>query len=235
MNEHTSPYMRPKDAATLIILRHDGPAPKFMMGKRHEDSSFMPGKFVFPGGRVDIGDGRVKPISELHPKVEQSLINKMRGVSSPGRARALAMAALRETFEEVGLIVGKPHQGRFVTRSAGWKPFGDTGYGPALDKLRLIARAITPPGRTRRFDARFFVVDAGEVANIDSPQAIDTDELLECHWVGFDAAREMNLPYITQRILDILEDALKQPDKLKPGAPAHFQHMTNAKWHSELV
>ena len=235
MEQHTSPYMRPKDAATLIILRQDGPAPKFMMGKRHQNSKFMPGKFVFPGGRVDAGDGRVRPLVDLHPQVEQSLLNKMRRTPSVLRARALAMAAVRETFEEVGLIVGKPHHGRFTTRSAGWEPFAQTGYGPVLDKMRLIARAITPPGRTRRFDARFFVVDAGEVANLDSPCAIDNDELLECHWVGFDDMHSLDLPWITQKILSVLAENLNRPGSLDPGSPALFHHMTRSGWCHETV
>jgi len=235
MEKHTHPYIRPKDAATLIILRNDGPEPRFMMGKRHENSKFMPGKFVFPGGRVDAGDSRVKPITDLHPKVEQSLINKMRGTPSPLRARALAMAAIRETFEEIGLIIGKPHNGSFNTRSPGWLPFGQTGHAPSLDKMRLIARAITPPGRTRRFDARFFVVDASEVTNLDTPCSIDNDELLECHWVGFDAAKSLALPDITHKILNILSDTLNNPETLEPGSPVHFQHMTASGWQQETV
>lgn len=227
--------MRPKDAATLIILRKDGPEPRFMMGKRHENSKFMPGKFVFPGGRVDAADSRVKPISELHPQVEQSLINKMRGTPSPLRARALAMAAIRETFEEVGLVIGKPHNGGFNTKSPAWQLFGQTGHAPTLDQMRLIARAITPPGRPRRFDARFFVIDASEVANLDEPCSIDNEELLECHWVGFDAAKSLDLPGITHRVLNILADAIKQPDILKPGNPVHFQRMTPKGWHKETV
>jgi len=197
MDQHNSPYMRPKDAATLIILRHDGPETRFLMGKRHQNSKFMPGKFVFPGGRVDAGDCRVKPMIDLHHKVERSLLNKMRGKPSPLRARALAMAAVRETFEEVGLIIGKAHNGCFKTHSKTWRPFGQTGFGPSLDQLRLIARAITPPGRTRRFDARFFVVDASHVANLDSPCAIENEELLECHWVGFKEVSKLDLPSIT--------------------------------------
>lgn len=235
MEQHTSPYMRPKDAATLIILRKDGPHTKFMMGKRHENSKFMPGKFVFPGGRVDAGDCRIKPISDLHPKVEQSLLNKMRGKPSALRARGLAMAAIRETFEEVGLIIGKQHNGAFTSRSAGWKPFGQTGYAPALEQMRLIARAITPPGRTRRFDARFFVVDSDQVANIDSPCAIDNDELLECHWVSFAETKAMDLPWITQKVLKFLDEGLQQPGNIAPGTPAMFHHMTKSGWCYETV
>ncbi len=235
MERHTNPYMRPKDAATLIILRQDGPQPKFIMGKRHQNSKFMPGKFVFPGGRVDAGDSRVKPITDLHPLVAQSLISKMRKKPSPLRARALAMAAIRETFEEVGLIIGKPHNGTFNTRSRGWLPFSQTGFAPALDQMRLIARAITPPGRTRRFDARFFVIDAGQVSNLDSPCSIDNDELLECHWVGFDDITSLDLPWITQKILSVLRHSLKTPGSLDPGSPALFHHMTKSGWCHETV
>jgi len=235
MDQHTNPYIRPKDAATLIILRQDGEKTRFMMGKRHANSKFMPGKFVFPGGRVDAGDCRVKPLTDLHPKVEKSLINKMRRTPSPLRARALAMAAVRETFEEVGLIIGKPHQGAFTTRSPGWKPFANAGYGPALDQMRLIARAITPPGRTRRFDARFFVIDASEVVNIDSPCTIDNEELLECHWVGFDDIMSLDLPWITQKILGVLRESLNNPGSLDPGTPAMFHHMTKSGWCHETV
>ena len=235
MDQHTSPYMRPKDAATLIILRRDGRQTKFIMGKRHQNSKFMPGKYVFPGGRVDAGDGRIKPLTQLHPRVEQSLINKMRGHRSATRAQALAMAAVRETFEEVGLIIGKPHNGAFNPRSPGWQTFGQTGFAPSLDQLRLVARAITPPGRTRRFDARFFVVDANEVANLAAPCAIDNDELLECHWVGFADAAAMDLPRITQKVLQFLRENLQGSTGIEPGFPAMFHHLTRSGWRYETV
>ncbi len=227
--------MRPRDAATLIIVRHDDEHPRFMMGKRHENSAFMPGKFVFPGGRVDAGDCRVKPASDLHPQVEKALLNKMRGRPSTLRARGLAMAAIRETFEEVGLIVGKPHQGEFKTGSKHWKPFAETGFMPSLENLRFLARAVTPPGRTRRFDARFLVADASDVANIDSPVNVDSDELLECHWVSFKSVQDLDLPFITKEILKVLEQALEAKDGLSPDRPAHFRHMLHGRWCYETV
>ena len=227
--------MRPRDAATLIILRHDDDRPRFMMGKRHENSSFMPGKFVFPGGRVDAGDCRVKPASELHRDVEKALINKMRGTPSVLRARGLAMAAIRETFEEVGLIIGKPHEGQFSTKSKGWQEFADTGFMPSLENLRFLARAITPPGRTRRFDARFLVADASDVANIDSPVQVNSDELLECHWVSFEKAKELDLPFITKQILKMLAQTLESKQGLTPQHPARFQHMQRGQWCYETV
>lgn len=227
--------MRPRDAATLIILRKDGTDYKFMMGKRHENSKFMPGKFVFPGGRVDPGDARVVPASPLHPLVEKSLMNKMRGKPSPLRARALAMAAIRETFEEVGLIIGAPNDGCFKTRSKNWRQFAQCGFAPKLDQINFLARAITPPGRPRRFDARFFVVDASQVANIDNPVKVETDELLEAHWVSFEKAQDLDLPYITNRMLQLLQETLTQKGGLKPGTPVPFQHMSRKGWQWDTV
>ena len=55
----TSPYVRPKDAATLILVDRGGQVPKVLLGKRHQGHKFMPGKFVFPGGRVDPADRRM--------------------------------------------------------------------------------------------------------------------------------------------------------------------------------
>ena len=235
MEQFGHPNMRPRDAATLIIVRKDGDTHKFMMGKRHENSKFMPGKFVFPGGRVDPGDSRVKPLQELDPLVEKSLLSKMRGKPSANRARALAMAAIRETFEEVGLIVGKPHGGKFKTRSKHWHPFAETGYAPSLENIRFLARAITPVGRPRRFDARFFVVDAGEVANIDDPYQVNSDELLESHWVSFERSKQLDLPFITRQILSELDYAMTMKDGLKPGNPVPLHRMGPKGWVWETV
>lgn len=235
MNAPHPSQRKPRDASTLIIVRNDDTVPRFIMGKRHENSKFMPGKFVFPGGRVDACDSRVKPFSDLHPLVEKSLINKMRGTPSPLRARALAMAAIRETFEEVGLVVGKPHDNGFKTKSSAWTAFADTGFAPSLENIRFLARAITPPGRPRRFDTRFLVVDATEVANIDQPVNVDSDELLECHWVSFDDSKNLDLPFITRRILEYLQESMSNNVGLTPGTPRPFQHMNRGKWCYETV
>ena len=58
----THPYVRPKDAATLILVDRSGPAPKVLLGKRHARHKFMPGRYVFPGGRVD-PDDRLMPVA----------------------------------------------------------------------------------------------------------------------------------------------------------------------------
>ncbi|HEX2511749.1 MAG TPA: NUDIX hydrolase, partial [Xanthobacteraceae bacterium] len=89
------PVTRPKDSSSLIILDRSGAEPKVLLGRRHEDHAFMPGKFVFPGGRVEAADARMPSASELDPHAAAKL---MQGASAR-KARALALAAIRETFE----------------------------------------------------------------------------------------------------------------------------------------
>jgi 8-oxo-dGTP pyrophosphatase MutT (NUDIX family) len=100
----TSPYVRPKDAATLILVDRDGRVPKVLLGKRHHGHKFMPGKFVFPGGRVDPADRHMPVARPLDPSTEAHLMKRLQRPSA-ARARAFALAAIRETFEETGLRV----------------------------------------------------------------------------------------------------------------------------------
>lgn len=227
--------LRPKDAATIIILRRDDENPRILMGKRHSGHAFMPGKYVFPGGRLDAADCRLKPAAELHPAVAAKLMARMRGRPSEARARGLAMAAVRETFEEVGLIVGTAHHGALKSRSGPWQAFLDTGFAPHLSGLRYFARAITPPGRPRRFDTRFFVLDACHVVNCDAPVRATTQELLDPCWVSFDEALDLDLPNITKDILRRLRAALDVPGTLQPGAPLPFQYSRAGSWQIETI
>ena len=90
--------MPPKDASTLIILDGKGPDTKMLMGHRHEGHKFMLGLFVFPGGRVDSHDGSVPAANELHPIIEEKIFKHLRAKPSRRRARALALATIRETY-----------------------------------------------------------------------------------------------------------------------------------------
>lgn len=227
--------LRPKDAATIIILRSDHDSLRILMGKRHSGHAFMPGKYVFPGGRVDAADYRLRPAIDLHPAMANKLLARMRGRPSAARARGLAMAAVRETFEEVGLIIGSPHDGAAHSRSAAWHAFLETGYAPDLSGLRYFARAITPPGRPRRFDSRFFVLDARHVVNCEAPVKATTEELLDPCWVSFDEALDLDLPNITKDILRRLRAAFETPDALEPGAPLPFQYSRAGSWHIETI
>ena len=228
--------LRPRDAATLIVLRNEGGDRRVMMGKRHQAHKFMPNKFVFPGGRLDPADCRLSTEYGLHPMVEEKLLVQMRGRPSRARARGLALAAIREAFEETGLIIGKPAQGKLPrTSDPAWQTFLSTGYVPDLSGLRYFARAITPPGRPRRFDARFFVVDASCVVNLENPHVVNTEELLDRFWFTFEEARAQELPWITREILRMLEESLNDAGEIPPGCPVPFQRMQGANWIHETL
>src|SRR6201985_1217811 len=105
------PYYRPRDAATLILVDRAGPIPKVLVGKRHDKVVFMPGKFVFPGGRVDKADNRVPVAAPITHALEENLLKGSPKISA-ARARALANAAIREACEETGLCLGRKAEGK---------------------------------------------------------------------------------------------------------------------------
>jgi 8-oxo-dGTP pyrophosphatase MutT (NUDIX family) len=195
---------RPKDAATLILIDRSGAVPKVLLGKRHGGHAFMPDKFVFPGGRVEPHDRHVPVVGRLDPHIEDKL---MRHVARPSRdkARALAVAAIREVFEETGLLVGRKVEDARVPADGPVDAFAAAGVRPDLSQLHLIARAITPPGRPRRFDARFFAADAQlivhQIDGVVHPEA----ELVELTWLPIEHARELDIPPVTKRVLTELE------------------------------
>jgi 8-oxo-dGTP pyrophosphatase MutT (NUDIX family) len=200
--------LRPRDAATLIIVDREGPEPKVLMGRRHDGHKFMPGKFVFPGGRVEPEDRRMAAAGALDPWVEEKL-NVHVPRPSPAFARAVALAAIRETFEETGLAIGVADYGAPENPPPGvWRRFAEAGVYPTLDGIDFVARAITPPGRVRRFDARFLTVDASAIATRVEGVVHPEAELVELVWTPLVKARELDLPTITRLALDDLTAAL---------------------------
>ena len=206
--------IKPRDAATLVLVRFDGPAPRILMGQRHEAHSFMPNKFVFPGGRCEAADGHLPVVNEGEPVTLQKLKLRMGAKPSHRKARGVLVAALRETFEETGLLAGR------ATASA----------APDLSGLIYFARAITPPGRSRRFDSRFFVANASIVSNLDTPHPLETDELLQINWVTLAEALGLNLPSITRDILLLLQPFLEQNCLPPAGCPVSFQYNRGKAW-----
>jgi 8-oxo-dGTP pyrophosphatase MutT (NUDIX family) len=210
--------LRPRDAATLIVVEHsDRGASRVLMGKRHAGHRFMPGKFVFPGGRVEPEDRRMAFAGALDAHVEEKLNARVLRPSSVF-ARALALAAIRETFEETGLAIGVPRLGAPENPPPGaWTRFAATGVHPALDAIDFLARAITPPGRSRRFDARFLIIDARFIAKRIDGAVHSEAELVELVWTPLEEARNLDLPAITHAALDDLKQALEGGlDKRRP-------------------
>ncbi len=214
--------LRPRDAATLILLKRGDGATRVLMGRRHHKHAFMPGKFVFPGGRRDPSDGRVPVAQPLQDHDIDRLVAGMGARASERRARALAMSAVRETYEEAGLLIGV--HGTLRTRDPDWQAFVDAGIVPDLSRLRYVARATTPPGRVRRFDTRFFAAFEDCVA-LRLPDGGPTGELEELCWLTFDEARDIDIPAVTHAVLDELEQRLKDDNDLSaPDYPVpHFR------------
>ena len=211
--------VRPVDSSTLILVTRQRNEAKILMGKRSAKHSFMPNKFVFPGGRVDRCDSRLLPPRDLHPAVMARLIADC----SESRARALALAAIRETYEETGLILGENGTAPIKTRSPQWRQFLQHGINPRLDTLHYIARAITPPYRNRRFDNRFFMAETeGLIDTKDIDALSGSGELLEIHWVSLSEARKLELPRITRVILDEVEKRLLQGHSPEQKGPFSY-------------
>ena len=218
INDASHPVVRPLDAATLIIVDYEADQPTILMGRRDPRHVFMPGMFVFPGGRVDLGDARTRVAAPLRPEVEHLLA---RGIP-PSRARALGLSALRETFEETGLALGRARTPQDpLPRTPVWRRYYEAGAIPSLDQLDLIARAITPPGKIRRFDTRFFLTDAKHIQT--QRRAIEgSGELLELHWLTTEKARHLELPDITRFVIGLVESHVKARNEGLPRPPIPY-------------
>ncbi len=230
--DQTHPNLRPRDAATLVIIDRSAPIPRVLMGRRHAGHKFMPGKFVFPGGRVEAYDTRMAALGALAPEHEARLLKGLRrgGVA---RARAMALAAVRETCEEVGLLLGKKTPQAPKIPSPHWQSFAEAGVTPDLSQLHFIARAITPPRRNRRFDARFFAADADAIGHrIEGVVGPDT-ELDEIVWIPINEATRLDLPTITQVMVEELERRIA--DGFSPALPVPFFRMLHKRFVRETL
>ena len=175
--------VKPRDAASLVLFRND-PAgvPHVLMGRRAMTLRFMPGLYVFPGGTVDATDSAVSEDLALDRATESGLSRH----AVPEVWRALAWAAVRETWEETGLLYG----------GAGdpWHPppdlcpgadaFRDRAVRPGVERLEFFARAITPASSPIRFDSRFFVADGSHAHGDIDPSG----ELEDVGWHRADFA-----------------------------------------------
>src|SRR6201986_670530 len=227
------PYFRPKDAATLILVDRTSAIPKVLVGKRHDKVVFMPGKFVFPGGRVDKSDNRIPVAAPISAELEANLL-KGRPKITPSRARSLAVAAIREACEETGLCLGRKTEGATPELEGPWKPFTEAGLLPDPSGLFLIARAITPPGRGRRFDTRFFTADASTIAHRVEGVIHADAELVELVWVELGSKPLADLHPMTRNVLNELEKRLAT-GPLKHDAAVPFFHFYGGKMQKDVL
>lgn len=207
-----------RDAATVVLVRDaDGPAPRVLMGQRGAKAAFMASKFVFPGGALDKDDWHV-PLAEAGAEPCRTRLDIE---ATDGIGPALLAAAIRELWEETGQVLGSPGD---WSRPApeGWQGFRDLGYLPSADGLAFVFRAVTPPGRPRRFDARFFVADADRLKTDPDDFSAASDELSHLQWIALDAVRDFDLPFITQVVL--AEIAARLPDLSAPPEVPFFRN-----------
>jgi len=171
--------VKPRHAASLLVWRQGSSEPELLMGTRHAKHKFMPSVLVFPGGRVDRADHGVKALSELKPET----FAKLGHAAPPSLARALGVAAIRELFEETGLLLGERKGERLLAD---------------LATLDYLCRAVTPTSRSMRFNARFLVAPGEAVRG----EIKGSGELESLDWFPLSKARTGKLASITGRILD---------------------------------
>ena len=187
------------------------------MGQRGTSAAFMPSKVVFPGGAVDRGDAAV-PLAEPLSSLCGGRLAEHDGEVT---AAALAACAIRELWEETGLILGTP--GAWPVEPApDWRAFAATGHLPSARGLTFVFRAITPPGRPRRFDARFFLGDGALVANDPDDFSQASDELGALQWIPLEEVRHFDLPFITEVVL--AEIAARLPSFEPPPTVPFFRN-----------
>ena len=177
-----------RDAASLVLLRRPAREHLVLMGRRARHHRFLPDFYVFPGGRVDGDDGRAEVLTRLRPEVASRL---------GARAHALAVAAVRETYEETGIALGELCAG---------------ALRPALDRLEYIVRAITPTSSPIRYHARFFLAqgDFGDALT-------GNGELLDLGWRPIEACLGLPIADITEFVLH--EVAQRLAGKSPGGIP----------------
>jgi 8-oxo-dGTP pyrophosphatase MutT (NUDIX family) len=167
-NKTPARVVRPRDAASLILLRGSGESLEALVGRRSLSARFMPGVYVFPGGAID-------PPDRMAWSVESG------AETLPPRLARAARAAIRETWEEVGVLFGKPADPA-PANGPGNAPveraFFERGLVASLDRLIYVGRAITPSHSFRRFNTRFFLGDGESI--FGEPRA--SAELEDAGW-----------------------------------------------------
>ena len=206
-----------RDAATVIVIRDRKTCPKVLMGQRGAKAAFMPNKFVFPGGAVDPGDNQI----QLFKKIQNPCFKRLEQDANPNIRHSICVAAIRELFEETGQILGSKGTWGSIMPSS-WSQFASEGFLPDASKLQFVFRAITPPGRPRRFDARFFLTDASYLSTDQDDFSAASDELSHLQWVPLDQVRNFDLPFITEVVL--AEVAARIKDNKKPESVPFFKN-----------
>ena len=214
----TSDKTKIRNAATVIVVRNKFENPSVLMGQRGVNAAFMPSKFVFPGGAVDDQDLSI----DIKKSINEVCKNRLLKENENGPWNALVAAAIRELFEETGQIIGVEQE--WLEPPSSWRGFAKTGYVPDASHMSFVFRAITPPGRPRRFDARFFLIQAEELQTNLDDFSMASDELSHLQWIPLKDTKNFDLPFITQVVLAEITGNL--PKSGPPARVPFFQNTT---------
>ena len=212
----TSDKTKIRNAATVIVVRNKHDNPSVLMGQRGVNAAFMPSKFVFPGGAVDDQDLSI----DIKKSINEVCKNRLLKENENGPWNALVAAAIRELFEETGQIIGVEQE--WLEPPSSWRGFAKTGYVPDASHMSFVFRAITPPGRPRRFDARFFLIQAEELQTDLDDFSMASDELSHLQWIPLTDTKNFDLPFITQVVLAEIAGNL-----MNSGPPARVPFFQN--------
>jgi 8-oxo-dGTP pyrophosphatase MutT (NUDIX family) len=185
------------------------------------ESRFMPGFYVFPGGKFDREDERVGTRHRLN----ESAVTLLSARCSRRRAKALVWTSIRETWEETGLFVGRPAETAdeyaLEDQDEAMRAFVASGLTPSLHALTYVARAITPTSSPIRYDTRFFLAD-GEIA-LGTPR--DSGELSDIAWRPIaDAFNDEAIAAVTKFALRQAVKQWTKPESRQPkSVPTMFR------------
>lgn len=232
IRDQSFPNLKPRNSATLILIDRATQIPKVLLGRRHLRHRFMPGKFVFPGGRIEPVDRLMPVAAPLDPRESARLMQRVRGPSA-AKAAGFALAAVRETYEETGLMLGARAAAPIKAPPGPWQAFAAAQILPDLSRIHFVARAITPPKRPLRFDSRFFAADIGAVAHrVDGMVGPDA-EFVELVWLPINEARSLDMPGITAVVLEELTDRIAAG--MSADHPVPLYRMLHKKFVREIL
>ena len=183
----------------------------------------MPSVYVFPGGRVDRADSYADYAGELSPRTARIL----EAAFTPRKARAVALASVRETYEETSLFLGAKEPTTRNINNPSYDAFRQAGLKPDLSGIEVFGRAVTPPHRHKRFDAWFFV------KHLDTPSlpAIrESAELQNVGWFTFKQIEKLELQRATEMMLLVLQKYLAADT---PPKDIFYSHATRGKFNSD--
>ena len=196
--EHPShPPVPAKPAATIALLRDSPSRMEILLLRRDRSASFVPGAYVFPGGRVDRADWMKKTLARVDGLTPETAADRLGLADTNPPAIAYYVAALREAFEETGILIGVGPNSEAPPTAAEDANIevlrnglmeGHVSFTEALEQLscridgssiEYLAHWITPEREPRRFDTRFFAARV----QADTKPMFDPREMTDAVWV----------------------------------------------------